>query len=287
MKCFVFACILCGPLTSYAADYSPPLMSGNIRVDIPNRIRSAIKEGVIKIEHAYGRRHIDLDGGLSQPIAASSMGELFPQYGFRPKEQFFSSSLQNLNQDESLLCVTATASSAAEWTGVTAGMQDAGLRSATSGCQGAAIFSVPTKFPVTLSGMKTLDRRDYPVTTTVPNYPSITGFIKTKKVQPAITFTAAPYTMSPPVTINIYNTPIIIQTKPELLFLKTIVAPISIREGFNIVHNCGLLDGGQACQVVLRYQGSSPLKSLVGLLRLEFSTGEVAVVSLRGKTTLN
>ncbi|MDO8416363.1 MAG: hypothetical protein Q7S87_09150 [Agitococcus sp.] len=272
--------------TCFAVTPSPP-PTENPGLDTAARVKLSIHNSLVQIDRAYARRQVVLDDSGHPPTSAASQTQLFPQYGFAPRGTYLTWALAAITDDQSRICARTIVQSMEEWTGALSGYKDSGFLAAQPGCSALSSFSIPTQYPATLWGTKVLDRRDYPVPTIVPAYPVLSGFTAGHQVLPAITMTAAPYQNSATVALDIYNPPIIVATTPVVRYKETGIAPLVLREGFSAVHNCSLLQGGDTCHVMLTYHGSAPLSSLVGVLRLDFITGEFAVISLRGKTTRN
>lgn len=249
-----------------------------------------------QVERAFARRHAVLDAAGHQPLALTSGVGLFPEFGFTPPESTGSWSLQGVNADQSVLCTSTPVRSFAQWSTLLAELVENGMKSADSGCAAAAAFAAPTSFPHTVTARKVLDRRDYILPTVVPSYldengdalewPVLGGFPK-RAALPSITLWANPGQVSAPAAITVFNTPRLIATVPVAQFLETGIVAITVRDGFTAQHTCAVLEGGQTCEIAVRYLGDRALSQRVGSLRVDFTNGEFAVISLLGLTRPN
>jgi hypothetical protein len=238
------------------------------------------------IEQAYARRHAVLDSTGRQPLALTSGAGLFPAYGFSPPSSVGSWAIKGIDDNRSDLCITKTVATVEQWRTELTILTENKLSAALADCTPQSTFPLPAKdsFPFTLSAHKVLDRRNYPVATTVPGYPELLG-VPAGVALPSFTLVSAPGAQSEPATILVYNTPTLISTVPVVQYLQTGVSEITVRPGFTAEHNCTTLLGGQTCTVLVRYSGDTAAPAKVGNLRIEFATGEFAVISLLGLTS--
>jgi hypothetical protein len=251
------------------------------------RVRDLVHSSITQIERAYARRSVVLNGVGEQPLSAGTAGQLFPNFGFAPRNTWLHWAITTFDADRSQICTNIVTNNVREWRGVVRGYQENGLQPALENCGGPASFSIPLQYPHITWGARLLDRRDYPVSTLTPNYPVLSGFAQGQTTSPAVTITTGPYQPSAPYVVTVHNPLIVVATTPAVLYKETGITSATLRAGFSVEHNCASLLGGESCQVSITYMGTAPLSSLVTALRLEFSTGEFALISVRGKTLLN
>ena len=153
-------------------------------------------------------------------------------------------------------------------------------------CSPASSFGVMPSFPAVVNAYKVLDRRDYLIPTVIPDYPAFTGIASQPGILPAITLVAPINGYSNPVTLTITNTatPQPSPTNPGNL-QDTGISAITVRPGFIVQHDCATISGNGSCTLSIQYAGAASSFQEVGSLRIDFTTGEWAVISLLGLTT--
>lgn len=244
-------------------------------------INDLVQRGVSQVERAFNRRQSQLDTAGLQPAAPGDLAQLFPTYGFIPTGTRLTFSLTALDALRTQVCARYTATTLEEWRGAVVGFSMKGMSLMDSTC-GIAVGQVaPTAYPANVYALEVLDSQNVPTRTVLPGYPAVSGASSSAVANPSIVLSAIPGQWSDPAVITITNPPVVVSTNP-VTYQTTGIAAITARPGFEITHACSVIAAGDSCNVTIRYQGVASEGHRVGNIRIQFTTGEVAVIGLRG-----
>lgn len=239
-----------------------------------------VQSTVNSLENAFRRRTAVLASPSKDQVSALELGALFPSYGFAPPlNSNLTWSLTGVSSDVAKLCVGVTVTTTADWNRLVSRLHREGMHPSNSACEEVARYSLaPAGFPATLHAIRTLDRRDTPVATSLSSYPEITGADAAAVTRPGLLLAAGT-----PATLTVFNPFTLVDAGPLPMGLTLGLTGLSVREGFSVSHTCSEIAPAATCTVTVRYGGGYG-PSYPGSLRLEFSNGAVAVVGLLGVT---
>lgn len=239
----------------------------------PYRKGAAIERGADQVRKAFFRRQATVEPtqGL-RPDAPGALSDLIPQYGFVANTSFLSFSLTALDVHRSRICAKTTVGTPEEWLAAMRAYMKMGYTLSDVDCAVDAGLQAPASFPATVAARTVLDSRDVPARTLLaPTDLTLSG-VTAPYALPAFTLTAGAGAWSAPATITVSN-------PTEQV---SAVVSASIREGFEVTHDCAELLPAAACSVSVRYQGKAGERYRVGSLRLTFASGGYAVIGVLG-----
>jgi hypothetical protein len=237
---------------------------------------------LINVDRAFRRRQSAMDPSTGQrPLAPDSLDSL-AAYGFVPSSLNFDISVTALDTARSQVCMALKVRSEVLWRAASRLFTMPGVSRADSQCNVLSPGPLAAQWPTTVYAVKLLDTQDVMTRTVLPASPIITGVDGNAVTMPAITLTAVPAQWSPAATFYVTNpAPPAIEGQPPAPALA--LTAISVRDGFRVDHNCFEIPAQQSCTVSVQYQGSADERFRVGSLRLDFSDGHFAIISLLGR----
>ena len=238
------------------------------------------------VERGYARAMGTLNAAGEQP-SALTMTNPFVTSPFAPRASAAVSwALTGVDADQTILCVTKTVSNVNDWGLAVKGLSQAGLYSANpSTCEAVASFVPPPAFPAQLGGIKLLDRRAVPTPTLLPTDPVISGVDGAAVTRPGMELRSADAPGYRDITV--FNPATVTGVDPgppaQVLYRSLSLSAASVRPGFSVSHDCDNVGPDAFCTVRVSYDAGAGDR-YPGNLRMVFSNGAVAVISLLGRT---
>lgn len=235
------------------------------------------------IENAFFRRMASLDPSTFTQATATSMGNLFPQWGFTPVLiPGMSYSVAAVDQDNLAVCIQRVVSNARQWNDALSALSSGGYAGADSSCAPLSRSALaPSAFPATISGRKVLNRQEVPVPTKVPAYPVLSGVDAQAITRPGLTLPAPVGSSGAFVPITVFNP---YTAGPDSTGIVLSVTRTSVRTGFTTsLSGCESIAPTGSCTVSVRYDGANG-PAYIGNLQMTFSNGAHATIGLLGTT---
>lgn len=237
------------------------------------------------VENAFSRRMAVLSPETLQQPSALELSDLFPAYGFAPRTVAGQGyTLTGLDENQAALCLKRQVTSVEQWNEALVALSSAGYGPADATCVPTVSYAhAPAVFPAVIAGRKVLDRRNVPTKTLVSQYPAIAGVDAAAVTRPGLVLTAPQGSPGSASAITVFNPFTLVSVGPPPVGLTLSLSAISVREGFDVQHNCSFIFPDGTCSIEVRYDGTRG-KAYVGSLLLVFSNGARANIGLLGTT---
>lgn len=227
------------------------------------------------VERSYARYSYPLDPVSLEKSLSANASDLFPGFGFSPKAyENLTWSLTRSSDDSSLLCIKVVVPKESLWRKTLKGFAAAGLSLADATCAKTSLSSFANTYPVTVSGIKLLDRRNTLSATVLPSYPIVSGVLGPATTRPGLIVKKG----ATGTTIQVHNP--YVEVSPGVGKV-TGINSLSIRSGFSLSTTCSTLLPTQSCSITVKYLDSAT-SYLVSTLVVKFSTGEIASIGVSG-----
>lgn len=261
---------------------TPTLAGAQTRTAQSRAADGMFAHALMDVEKAFYRKQsfVNPSTGLRDP-APGALADL-TGYCFMPANANFAITLMALDTARSSVCIEMRVKSEALARAAARALAMPGVSRADAQCQAVSASPVPTTWPASVYAVKVLDSEDALAPTLLPSAPVFSGVSSQAYARPAITLPAAPGQWSQAGTFIVSNPAMpALEGQPPAPVMSIIKA--SVRPGFTVEHNCVQVAAQQSCTVAVRYQGTQSELYRVGKLRLDFSDGHFAIVSLLGQ----